>query len=260
MRANRSFDSDTQVTPCAARTRHMRTGNFDVRLHSMPVDVPSPMDLRRMDHALDWEASAMAKRPSRAEFFAAMVRALAGCRNTLELGSGPGFLAEWLLRDDPRRRLTLIDFSPAMHELARRRLGYSARRAEFLERDFKTESWMCGLGMFDAVVTNQAVHELRHKTYASALHKQVRTLLAPGGNYLVCDHFAGPGGMANTDLYMTIEEQKSALAAAGFVVTEVLRKEGMVLHHASNRSFDSDTQVLQCASRTRLPVAGQLRR
>jgi hypothetical protein len=27
-----------------------------------------------------------------------------------------------------------------------------------------------------------------------------------------------------------------------------------------NRSFDTDAQVLQCASRTRLPVAGQLRR
>ena len=27
-----------------------------------------------------------------------------------------------------------------------------------------------------------------------------------------------------------------------------------------NRSFDTDAQVLQCVSRTRLPVAGQLRR
>jgi hypothetical protein len=27
-----------------------------------------------------------------------------------------------------------------------------------------------------------------------------------------------------------------------------------------NRSFDTDAQVLECASRTRLPVAGQLRR
>lgn len=28
----------------------------------------------------------------------------------------------------------------------------------------------------------------------------------------------------------------------------------------SNRSFDTDAQVLQCAARTRLMVAGQLRR
>ena len=27
-----------------------------------------------------------------------------------------------------------------------------------------------------------------------------------------------------------------------------------------NRSFDTDAQVLQCATRTRLPVAGQLQR
>ena len=29
---------------------------------------------------------------------------------------------------------------------------------------------------------------------------------------------------------------------------------------SSNRSFDTDAQVLQCASRTRLPGAGQLQR
>jgi hypothetical protein len=58
--------------------------------------------------------------------------------------------------------------------------------------------------------------------------------MRPEGSYLVCDHFAGHGGMDNGDLYMTVDEQREALLSAGFgCVREVLRKQGMVLHHAS---------------------------
>jgi hypothetical protein len=78
---------------------------------------------------------------------------------------------------------------------------------------------------------NQAVHELRHKRYAVELHRHVRTVLRSGGSYLVCDHFYGPGGMTNDQLYMTIEEQKAALETADFSVRQVLLKDGMVLHH-----------------------------
>jgi predicted methyltransferase len=87
---------------------------------------------------------------------------------------------------------------------------------------------------FDAVVTNQAVHELRHKRYAAELHKQVRAVLKPGGIYLVCDHFCGEGGMGDDQLYMTVAEQKAALEFAGYAsVDRVLLKDGMVLHRAS---------------------------
>jgi hypothetical protein len=67
----------------------------------------------------------------------------------------------------------------------------------------------------------------------SVLHKQARSLLVYGGLYLVCDHFVGEGGMTNDQLYMTVEEQKDALFAAGFTqVSEVLLKGGLVLQLA----------------------------
>jgi ubiquinone/menaquinone biosynthesis C-methylase UbiE len=187
-----------------------------------------------MDDALEWESTAMSKRPSRVDFFEAIASAVSGVARVLELGSGPGFLAQHLLSALPNLQLVLLDFSPAMHKLAERRLGALVSRVEFVKRDFKSSSWSDGLGVFDAVVTNQAVHELRHKQHASVLHSQVRTLLRSGGAYLVCDHFAGIGGMSNTELYMTVEEQRSALVSAGFLsVTELLHREGMVLHHAT---------------------------
>ena len=79
----------------------------------------------------------------------------------------------------------------------------------------------------------QAIHELRHKAHASRLHSQVRKVLKPGGAYLVCDHYVGEDGMTNDQLYMTVAEQRAALEAAGFAVTEMLRMRGLVLHRAA---------------------------
>jgi SAM-dependent methyltransferase len=205
---------------------------------SLPIDVPSPIDLRAMADAQEWEASAMSKRPWRTDFFDCFAAALGShspqVSRVLELGSGPGFLAQKLLTALPSASYVALDFSPAMHELAARRLGPLAHRARFVERSFLDEDWTAGLGEFDSVVTHQAAHEVRHKSRASKLHAQVARLLRPGGAYLVCDHFAGEGGMKDDQLFMSVEEQRAALKAAGFVrIEQLLHKGGMVLHRAS---------------------------
>ena len=204
----------------------------------MMDDVPITIDFRQAAHAQAWAASAMSLRPWRADFFAAFVERITNdgapraCR-VLELGSGPGFLAEQVLGAHHSLSYVALDISPAMHALARQRLGTLAARAEFVERSLRDADWSEGLGRFDFVVTNQTVHELRHKRHAAPLHAQVRQLLLPGGRYLVCDHFCGEGGMSNANLYITVEEQREALLAAGFTqVAQVLLKGGLVLHQA----------------------------
>ena len=204
----------------------------------MISDVLSPIDLRSLSDASEWEATAMEKRPWRTEFFARFADELAHMKpaaaRVLELGSGPGFLASIVLSQVFDLRMTLLDFSEAMHALARQRLGAMIDRVEFLVGSFKDPEWFNGLNNFDAVITNQAVHELRHKRYAEELHRQVARVLRPGGTYLVCDHFSGPGGMANDQLYMSAAEQKSAIEAAGYAsVHQLLLKGGMVLHRAT---------------------------
>jgi ubiquinone/menaquinone biosynthesis C-methylase UbiE len=202
------------------------------------VDVPSPIDLRLMSDALEWERTAMRKRPWRMEFFSMFAEELRKkappVSRVLELGSGPGFLAYHLLNALPNVRMVLLDFSAAMHELAEQRLGPLISRVEFVQESFKEPRWSEHLAQFDAVVTHQAVHELRHKRYALELHKQVKAVLRPGASYLVCDHFFGTDGMSNDQLYMTVDEQKTAIDSAGFQsVQKVLLKGGLVLHHAS---------------------------
>ena len=201
-------------------------------------DVPSPIDLRLMSDAREWEATAMAKRPWRTEFFDRFAAEIAASplpvRRILELGSGPGFLADRLLREFGDVAYVALDFSSAMHQLAAERLGVMAARVQFVERSLRERDWSHGLGRFEFVVTNQAVHELRHKRYGATLHSEVRQVLESGGSYLVCDHSVGEGGMSNEQLYMSVEEQQSALRGAGFAnVSLLLLKGGLALHRAT---------------------------
>ena len=200
-------------------------------------DQPSSIDLREMPDALEWERRAML-RPFRKDFFEAFRTELSRTRlkhlQVLELGSGPGFLAEYLLERLPELHMTLLDFSPAMHKLARKRLAQYQSRVTYLQCDFSKPDWTKTLSVFDAVITLQAIHELRHKRHASTFHQQVKKLLPRNNSlYLACDHYYGSDGMDNKELFMTLSEQEAALESAGFTVKEVLVKGGRALFRAS---------------------------
>lgn len=200
-------------------------------------DVPSPIDLRTDVDARDWASTAMAKRPWRTEFFGRIAeeRARVNARplSILELGSGPGFLAQHLLSTFPSSTYTAPDFSGAMHELAKERLGPLTARVTFVEADFRVAGWTEGLPSVDAVVTIQAVHELRHKRRAASFYRDVRPLVRPSGMLLVCDHFVGERGMTNGELFMTPDEHNAAIQEGGFSAVELLMlKGGLVLLRA----------------------------
>lgn len=200
------------------------------------TDVPSPIDLRNIADAREWERTAM-QRPFREDFFAAFTHELEATHkpdmNILELGSGPGFLAQYALSRIGGVNYTLLDFSAAMHELAQKRLnGITGSHVLYLERNFKEKDWTEGLGQFDVVASNQSVHELRHKRYAPGFFLQVRKLLKADGALLICDHYCGDDGMTNDQLYMSRSEQRQALEFADFAVSEILVRGGRALYKA----------------------------
>jgi len=190
------------------------------------VDVPSPIDLRLAADATTWADEADRKRPWRRELrqqIAELVRdRLLGDRplRILELGPGPGLLAEVVLATCSIERYTLLDFSPPFLAMCRERLG---RSVDYVEGDFTQPDWPRLVeGPFDAVLAMQSVHELRHKRRVPALYAQIHSLLADGGMLIVCDHDPFDDTPRMTSLLATEAEQHAALAAAGFtgVATE----------------------------------------
>lgn len=204
----------------------------------MQEDIPSPIDLKDPVQALQWVQDTVTRRPYRLDFFRAFVRylqeRLVKPSRVLEIGSGPGHLASQLLSGVPLIvEYTLLDSSNAMHGIARQELRAHADVTRFMTADFREDAAFGGLGPMDVIVTMQAVHEIRHKRHVAALYHRLLKALRPGGYFLVCDHTTDNANGANVDLYMTRQEQQSALDQAGFSkIEQVLDLGGMTLHAA----------------------------
>jgi SAM-dependent methyltransferase len=203
-------------------------------MQDIAPEIPSPVDFDDPAQARAWVASTVEKRPWRPRFFAAIASALNAYFNrpirVAEVGSGPGHLAKAILESCNVSTYTAIDFSAAMNNLAREHLGENVR---FVQRDFRRDGWAEGLGAFDAVVTLQAAHEVRHKTRQPALLKNIHGAIEEGGLLLFCDHYSEAGSTKDMGLFLTHDEQPALLEAAGFLrVEQLLDAGGMALYRA----------------------------
>jgi len=170
-----------------------------------------------------WERETAAKHPERPAFFDTFVSEVLQFGSqveVLELGSGPGVLAEQILSRCAVSRYHLVDFSAPMHDLARRRLGEDSR-AVFVESDFRESDWADGIPRtIDVVVSMQAVHELRHSKSATSLYRELREVVRPSAVLLICDQLRPDGDRQS--LFMTADEHLGALHAAGVTDASVV--------------------------------------
>ncbi len=174
--------------------------NVSSELGMEPADVPTPIDFLTMCDAQESESKAML-RPYREDFFAAFADELQAI------------------------------YRPAMRILE---LGSGPG---FLAHHLLSKIPDAQLTLLDY---SAAMHELRHKRYAAALHAQVKGLLRAGGVYLVADHYFGEGAMQNDQLYMSLDEQRFCLKSSGYEVTDVLIKGGRSLYCATCLASESD--------------------
>lgn len=200
-------------------------------------DVPIRVDHRDPATARAWLEDTRLRKPWRRNFRAAFCAALSPRRQLriLELGSGPGELAREILLHCDVASYTALDWSQAMHDMAAEHLGELAGRVSFVVRDFRDASWPAGLGMFDAIVTQQAVHETRHRRYALPLFERARTRLLPSGLLLYCDGYVIDPQSPLAALSLERADQPRVLERAGFVDVRLLHDEGnLVLYSATN--------------------------
>lgn len=196
------------------------------------LDVPPGVDFLDPAAVESWIAACETDKPWRVpmrSLFVELLQELPEGAHVLELGSGPGLLAEAVLQGCPHpASYTLLDFSETMLSVSRARLERFPK-AQFVRADFKTPAWTSKLRAdYGAVLAMQAVHEIRHKRHVPGLYQQVASLLVPGGRLLVCDGMPKDASLVATSLYMTEDEQLAALQSAGFVATEVQRTQGNI--------------------------------
>lgn len=194
----------------------------ETEIRTMRVkEVPSDHDFFDPAYVKHWSDSITRYRPERKKLFKAFAAEAArmkkGALSVFELGCGPGFLAEALLENCDIARYTLVDFSPAMLKLSRSRLAKYKDRTVFIQADFKKETWTDSVPAgFDLILSLQAVHELRHASRVPKLYSQLRSLLAPGGTILICDHVNSLSGHRAAH-FMTVKEHLSTFEQVGFI-------------------------------------------
>jgi SAM-dependent methyltransferase len=146
--------------------------------------------------AQQWDREHLASNPARAEHLGLLVDYVEhlGLDLLLDLGCGTGVVAEMVLERATGSSVVGLDSSPAMLEIARRRLARFGGRARLLEADLADVSDVSGLGLpgpFDAAVAVQSLHHLAAPALQPLLG-WTRTVLKPGGWLLIADRVGVP--------------------------------------------------------------------
>ena len=159
----------------------------------------------------------------------------------LDLGAGTGLLGAFVARAFPRARITLVDASPKMLGVARRRFADEPERLEFRVLGYAREPLP---GEYEAVVSALSIHHL-DGTEKRELFRKVYGVLCDGGVFVNADQVLGStpeiearyretwfrqvreGGLDEEDLdaararmeedkMSTLEEQEAWLEDTGF--------------------------------------------
>jgi SAM-dependent methyltransferase len=201
----------------------------------------SSLDLEALKEAEEWEEKMIRTGLYRDHFFDAFSiqidRLFEEPASILEIGSGPGHLAQRIIETNKVKSYTLFDLSDSMNHIASKRLKEHESITDFKTGSFLDKKCFDELGIFDAVVCMQSVHEVRDKNLSTEIYKNVIKVIRPNGFFLVCDFVLGDPGMKDEAMYMTVLEQKEALSKSGFVSPTLISSHaGLTLYTARKHS------------------------
>ena len=195
-----------------------------------------PHDYFDESYVREWAGVANSRRPFRAEFFDAFAAEVAKLPEpkVLDLGSGPGFLAESILTRCAVSSYHLFDFPPHMLDLSRARLESFGDRVCFHQGSFLDAGWWQSLpGPFDVVVSLQAVHEVRNADRIPQLYSELRLLLREGGMMLIADQVNSE--KKTEEHFLTVSQHEAALRASGFQEFRQVHAAGDLVMLAAKR-------------------------
>lgn len=127
--------------------------------------------------------------PPRLELFDGIIERLAGYsfehRHIVELGIGPGYLAERMLPRIVDVTYEGVDFSEPMLQIAERRLPDFQKRITFTQIDLLSTDWMSKLkSRPGAIVSTWALHDLGGEAETMKVYADCKAILPAGGIFL----------------------------------------------------------------------------
>lgn len=106
-----------------------------------------------------------------------------GC--VVELGIGPGYLADHLLRAMPEIQYYGVDFSSPMLDIARQRLKPHVARLVYVQADLLKEDWWTNIPRpVGAIVSTWALHDLGSQENVEVVYRSCAQVLHDGGIFL----------------------------------------------------------------------------
>ncbi|MGI9552491.1 MAG: class I SAM-dependent methyltransferase [Aurantibacter sp.] len=103
----------------------------------------------------------------------------------LELGIGPGFLADYLLKKLVKVDYTGLDFSESMLKIATKRTAKHKTKISLIRADLTNKNWTNKLnGYPDVVVSTWTLHDLFNKDNIFNVYKCAFEILSEGGVFL----------------------------------------------------------------------------
>ena len=184
--------------------------------------------------ARDW-ADRFTPSPARLALFELMTQELAaaplmavahGAGHVLEIGIGPGYLAQHVLNRLTGATYEGVDVSAAMLELSAGRLAPLRDRLRLTRADVLDDQWTERLaGPVAAVVSTWALHDLGGEAETASVYAACRSLLGSGGVLLNGD-FVKPDGSPHDfePGRFTVARHLELLAEAGFAETACLAR------------------------------------
>ena len=195
-----------------------------------------PHDYFNESYVREWAGIANSRRPFRSEFFEAFAAEVAVLSEPriLDLGSGPGFLAERILNSCAVSSYHLFDFSPHMLDLSRARLACFGKGVCFHQGSFLDAEWWRPLeAPFDVVVSMQAIHEVRNAARIPQLYGELRLLLREGGIVLLADQVNSEQKIE--EHFLTASEHETALRNCGLTEVRQVHAAGDLVMFAAKR-------------------------
>ncbi|MGB5282762.1 MAG: class I SAM-dependent methyltransferase [Arenicellales bacterium] len=100
----------------------------------------------------------------------------------VELGIGPGYLADHLLRAMPGIRYFGVDFSAPMLDIARQRLGQHSKRVTYVQADLVKDRWWRDIPVpVNAIVSTWALHDLGSQENVETVYRNCSQTLINNG-------------------------------------------------------------------------------